>query len=140
MSVYFDTSVIVPLFAVDAFVARARAFLATYPTDVFVSEFAVAEFASVIGMRCRMKALTLEEGHKVLVNFDTWRARKTLTAETLPSDIRAAEAILRRLDLNLRTPDAIHIATTQRLGAALATFDARMAESAEALGVKTVVM
>jgi predicted nucleic acid-binding protein len=50
------------------------------------------------------------------------------------------QVMLRRLDLNLRTPDAIHIAIAQRLGAELATFDVRMAESAEALGVTAVAV
>jgi predicted nucleic acid-binding protein len=47
---------------------------------------------------------------------------------------------LRRLDLTLRTPDALNIAIAQRAGAAMATFDARMAEAAQALGLDVPTM
>lgn len=46
-----------------------------------------------------------------------------------------AANILRRLDLNIRTGDALNIAIAQRLEATLATFDGKMAENARALGV-----
>jgi predicted nucleic acid-binding protein len=43
--------------------------------------------------------------------------------------------VIRRLDLNLRAPDAINLAIALRLGAALATFDRRMTENARTLGL-----
>jgi uncharacterized protein len=48
-----------------------------------------------------------------------------------------AARFLRRLDLNLRAPDALNIAVAQRLGIAIATFDQRMAVAARRLGVPT---
>lgn len=51
-----------------------------------------------------------------------------------------AAGYLRRLDLPLRTADAINIAMTQRLGADLATFDTAMAQSALILRVKIVAI
>ncbi|HVH76374.1 MAG TPA: hypothetical protein VM755_15780 [Stellaceae bacterium] len=53
----------------------------------------------------------------------------------ISADIAAADAFLRRLDLNLRAPDAINIAIAQRLGADLMTFDERMTANARALGL-----
>ena len=50
------------------------------------------------------------------------------------SALRAAEGFLRRLDLTLRTPDAVHVALARRIGASLASFDKKMAASARALG------
>ncbi len=47
----------------------------------------------------------------------------------------SASEFFRRLDLILRTPDAINIAIAQRLGATLFTFDKKMATNAEILGV-----
>ena len=52
----------------------------------------------------------------------------------LPPTWRQRAAFLRRLDLTLRTPDALHIAIAQRLAAELMTFDQKMAASARALG------
>jgi predicted nucleic acid-binding protein len=39
----------------------------------------------------------------------------------------------------LRTPDALNIAISQRVGAALATFDDKMADNARSLGVPVVI-
>ncbi len=50
-------------------------------------------------------------------------------------DIDAGNRILRRLDINLRTPDAIHIAISRRLEATLVTFDRSMVAGARALGI-----
>jgi predicted nucleic acid-binding protein len=61
-------------------------------------------------------------------------ARSTDNVETLSADIEAANAFLRRLDLPLRTSDALHIAICQRADASLATFDAKMKASAINLG------
>jgi uncharacterized protein len=55
--------------------------------------------------------------------------------KTTASDIASAASFIRRLDLNLRAPDAINIAIADRIGAALATFDDRMAAAARALEV-----
>ena len=55
--------------------------------------------------------------------------------ETTSDDIARAETMLRRLDLNLRAPDAIHIVIAQRSEAMLVTFDLKMADSARFLGV-----
>jgi uncharacterized protein len=55
--------------------------------------------------------------------------------EITTADIDAANRILRRLNVNLRTPDAIHIAISRRLEATLVTFDRSMAAGARALGV-----
>jgi uncharacterized protein len=136
LSIYLDTSVIVPFFLADPFVSRARAFLHTEPVGLLVSDFVSAEFASVIGRRVRMKLLSTDEARAAFSNFDTWVERATTRIEALAADIRTAEGILRRLDLTLRTPDALNIAIAQRANAILATFDAKMAESAGILGTE----
>lgn len=46
-----------------------------------------------------------------------------------------ATAFVRRPDITLRAPDAIHIAAASRLGATLLTLDHGMARAAAALGV-----
>jgi predicted nucleic acid-binding protein len=99
-----------------------------------VSDFAAAEFASAIARRVRMRRLDLEDAREVFADFDAWTARVAVRIETTPADIAAAGAFLRRLDLTLRTADAINIAVADRVGAPLATFDVKMSECARALG------
>ncbi len=67
----------------------------------------------------------------------TWRERWAADAETTRADVDAAIQLVRRFDLVLRGPDALHIAMAQRLGARLCTFDARMATAAAGVGLET---
>jgi predicted nucleic acid-binding protein len=140
LSVYLDASVIVPLFLIDPFASRAKAFLAAQAEEVYVSDFVSAEFASVVGIRLRAKALTSDEARTAFSNFDEWTARYALETQTTPADIRSATTMLRRLDLTLRAPDAVSLAVATRLGADLATFDMKMAESARKLHMSVAVV
>ena len=135
LTIYLDNSVVVPLLLPDIFAGRAEAFLLSAPTGLIVSDFVSAEFSSVVGIRLRTGKLKLKDARTALANFDLWRGQRTLTAETTTRDIRAAESMLRRLDLTLRAPDAINLAVAQRLAADLATFDAKMAACASKLGI-----
>jgi len=135
VSLYLDASVLVTLFVTDPSSARAEAFLSVHPEIVVVSDFGVAEFSSAVGRRVRTRDLAREDGELALSNLDTWVARSAYREETTTADIDAANRILRRLDINLRTPDAIHIAIARRLEATLVTFDRSMAGGARALGM-----
>ena len=135
MSLYLDASILVALFVIDPSSARAEAFLSAHPEIVVVSDFGVAEFSSAVGRRVRTRDLTQKDGQLAFSNLDTWVGRSAYRGEIATADIDAANRILRRLDVNLRTPDAIHIAISRRLDATLVTFDRRMAAGARALGI-----
>lgn len=135
MSYYLDASVLVALFVIDPASARAADYLSAHLAIVVVSDFGAAEFSSAVARRVRTGDLTREDGQLAFLNFDTWIARSARRHEITTADIAAADRILRRLDINLRTPDAIHIAITQRVGATLVTFDNGMAAAARALGM-----
>jgi predicted nucleic acid-binding protein len=135
VSVYLDASVLVALLTNDALTARADAYLRASAPVLIVSDFAAAEFASAIARRVRTAEISLDEGRIVFSTFDAWIARAARREETRAADIVAATAFLRRLDLNIRTADALNIAIAQRVGAALVTFDQKMAASAVTLGM-----
>ena len=134
MSAYLDASVLVAIFTNDEFSDRALAMLSSRETFA-VSDFAAAEFASAIARQVRMRIIRANSARAVFATFDQWRAEKAVAVETTPSDIAVCAGFLRRLDLPLRTGDAFNIAIAHRLGATLMTFDIKMAESAQALGV-----
>ena len=139
MSVYLDASVIVALLMVDALTARADAFFRANTPVLIVSDFAAIEFASAVARRVRTGNITADEARRGFSAFDAWVARATVREETSSADLRAAEALLRRVDLSLRTADALNIAIAQRMRASLVTFDRKMAATAEVLGIPVVV-
>jgi predicted nucleic acid-binding protein len=138
LSVYLDASVLVSFFIEDAETARAERFLRSGPGMLVVSDFGVAEFASAVGRKVRERRLRLEEGRAVLADFEAWTEQVAVTAETTPHDIAAATRYLKRLDLTLRAPDAINIALSQRLDAAIVTFDKMMARAVRIVGATVV--
>ena len=135
MRLYLDANVIIPLFTTDKFSDRARALVENEDHDLFISDFTAAEFASVIAVRFRRRELDEEQARSVFLVFDTWTETETPLETATSADIHVATNALRRLDLNLRAPDAIHIAIALRLGLTLATFDERMAAAARELGL-----
>jgi uncharacterized protein len=135
VSFYLDTNVIVAILTPEPFSDRAERFARANPDGLLVGDFAAAEYVSVIARRVRMRELPLDEARDALTAFDFWRSRSARTIRTTAPDVATAETYLRRLDLPLLTPDAIHIALAQRLGATLVTFDRAMAASARVLGM-----
>jgi predicted nucleic acid-binding protein len=132
---YLDTSVIVNLLLKEPFSASAEAFVSRNRDVLVVTDFAAAEVSSVIARRVRMGEISEDAARVHLADFDDWLARSVLRTEITSADIARADSYMRRLDLSLRTPDAIHIATARRLEARLATFDRRMSAAARTLGV-----
>ena len=138
LSWYLDTSFLVALLTAEPFSERADDFLRQHPAPLTVSDFAAAEFASALARRVRMRESSREDAVQDFSDFDLWAARSITQVELAKTDIVRAASFLRRLDLPLRTPDAIHIAIVERIDAALVTFDQAMAASARVLG--TTVM
>ena len=114
---------------------RADAFLAGEPGPFDVSDLTVAEFASAMARRVRMRLFDLDKARSALGSFDAWIDRTAVRNTITAADFALANSLLRRLSLPLRTLDALHIALAQRIGATLVTFDNRMADSARALGM-----
>ncbi len=138
MRIYLDGSVLVALFTADALTTRAETLLRDTSPTLVVSDFAAAEFASALARRVRMHTLTEGEARTGFATFDAWTSRVAGWAETTPADARLAAMFLRRLDLTLRTPDALNVAIAQRVEASLATFDEKMTASARVLGSRVV--
>ena len=136
MSIYLDTSVLVGLFvAHDGFATRARALADAHAFDPIVSDFVITEFASVIARLTRMNSPGEAQAREIFAEFDAWAGKYADLAEVVGSDIQTAEAFIRRLNLNIRAPDAINLAIAKRLGAPIATFDHGMAANAKVLGI-----
>ncbi|MDO8913792.1 MAG: type II toxin-antitoxin system VapC family toxin [Phenylobacterium sp.] len=137
MSAYLDASVLVALFTEDPFSQQAGDLLARQPI-VLVSDYAGAELSSTLARLTRTRELTVENARAACATFDIWLERSATKVETAPADIALAQTYLRRFDLTLRAPDALHIAIAARCRTPIATFDSGMARCAEILGVELV--
>ncbi len=133
MPPYADTSVVVSLLVQDGLSPAARQAMAGH-ARIYLSDFLRVEFAAATARRVRMRLLTPAEAAQAFAALDTWVALATPCA-LLREDMQQVEAWLRRLDINLRGPDALHLAMAHRLGAPLLTLDRGMADAARALGV-----
>ncbi len=136
MSVYFDASLIVSLLIEDNSSERASAYIEGHGPVPVVSDFAAAEVASAIGLRVRSKRLSESQARAAFADFDAWRGGKSDACWLSAEDVTMADSYLRRLDLSLRTPDALNIAIAARLGVEVATFDEQMKTAAGRLGLK----
>jgi predicted nucleic acid-binding protein len=102
---------------------------------LIVSDLAAAEFSAGVARRHRVGDITGPEAAQVFAAFDAWLALLGPQPAIETIDFVAATALIRRLDLGLRMPDATNIAMAQRLGANLFTFDKKMAAAARAIGL-----
>lgn len=139
MSLYLDTSVFVALLTDDIFTERADRYFRQNPQTAIISNLGTVEYASVLARRVRMGRITTSQARSSFSALDGWSLRSARRVELDPTDIAMAEHWLRRLDLPLRTLDAMHIAIAQRLSATLVAFDQRMVASAQALGAAVMM-
>ena len=138
MSLYLDASAILSSLLGEPTSDRLERFFASHP-DRLISDFAAVEVAAVLSRLVRTRTLDAADGNARLADFDAWR-----TAISSPVDLQAVDALLagtyvRRFDLMLRAPDALHLAIARRVDATLVTLDRRMAGAAEELGISVAV-
>lgn len=135
MSLYLDASVLLPLLVEEDATRAVSSLLAGADEPPLVGEFAVAEVASGLSRLGRMGVLTPEEASHRLAMFDVWRADDTEPCDIVAADVRLCGLFVRRFELKLRAPDALHLATVRRLGATLVTLARQLAEASRRLGV-----
>lgn len=138
MSVYLDASVIVPILVDGPPSAAVHAFLLRNRETILVSDFAASEVASALSRLVRTGDLDRDDAESRLTTFDTWLVADTLAVPIEPDDVPLAAALVRRFELKLRTPDALHIVIADRCNAALVTRDSGMAAAAAIVGVRTI--
>ncbi len=138
MTAYLDASVLLPNLLPEPASAAVDRFLNALPSAPLVSDFAAAEVASAVSRLVRMGVLTEVIANRRLADFDAWRAEGADTIELIGADLRLCGVIVRRFQLGLRAPDALHVAICRRLSATLITLDRRLAAACEVFGVVVV--
>lgn len=140
MRSYLDASVLLPLIVEEAASGAVDDFIDRDSGGLIVGDFAAAEVASALSRLVRTRVLDAHDASARLADFDVWRAADAQALDVERSDVRAAGLIVRRFELMLRTPDALHLAICQRLDAPLITLDRRLALAARAMGVEVELL
>jgi predicted nucleic acid-binding protein len=139
VSAYLDASALVATLVREPGSVAIDAFLEQYDGTIGVSDLAAAEVASALSRLVRTRLIAQEDAEARLSDFDTWRSIRTETIDIEPSDARLANTYVRRFDLMLRAPDALHAAICRRLDLTLVTLDQRLAKAARELGIEVRV-
>jgi uncharacterized protein len=139
LSAYLDTSVLLPTLIAEPTTEAVYDCLGAYEQELLISDLAAAEVASALSRLTRMAMLTDADAYARLADFDAWRAAMSVPVDLAASDARLAYMYVRRFDLGLRAPDALHLAIARRLDATLITLDRRLAAAAREMGVEVNV-
>ena len=134
-----DASALIPTLVAEPTSAAISAYLADETVELLVSDFAAAEVAAAVSRLVRTRLLAADVAMARLTDFDVWRAEVATSVEVRPGDVQSAYAFVRRFDLMLHAPDALHLAIAKRLGAGLVTLDRALARAARTLGIAATV-
>ena len=127
MTFYIDTSVVVPLFVDERHTRAAVAWMEHRPSFC-IGRLTLAEAGSAISRLRRMDRMDDATATQTLDLLDGWLAGGLTIIEHTPEDFIQAAALVRSPRPKLLSPDALHLATSLRLGATLVTFDNPLAE------------
>ena len=135
MNIYLDASVILPRLIQEPASPAVRQYLGAARQERLISDLAAAEVASCLSRLVRMGLIDTGDASARLADFETWRAATSSSVDVHAADARLAYTYVRRFDLMLRAPDALHLAIVRRIDAALVTLDQRLARAAQELGI-----
>ena len=136
---YFDTSAIASLFIPDVHTAAVRRHVRKFDSQFAASALCRLELSSTVSRHARMETIDQPDALAVLREADAWFESHGEMKSFAIADWAVADRIVRRFELKLRAPDALHIALCLRDALTLVTFDHTQAKAAEAVGVETII-
>jgi predicted nucleic acid-binding protein len=135
MKFYLDASILVSIVSEESSSDRVHDLLRLSDQLPVITDFCHAESSAALSKLVRLRARSPEDVDGLLAQLDYWAAEFGDRPAIVTEDVADAAQLVRRHDLSLRAPDAIHIAAADRLNATLLTLDLGMAKAAAALGV-----
>jgi predicted nucleic acid-binding protein len=136
--IYLDASVLLPLLVADAHTAQAVAWYSDLNATLIVSDLANLEVSAVVSRDLRKARFTQDAAENALLDFDAMRANCERLNHSA-ADFLLAQRLARDFSTKLSAADALHLASAKNAGAALATFDTRLAEAARAQGMEVAL-
>ena len=134
---YLDANAIVSLFVAESMSSRVVEIIGASPERLTISDFGAGEFASAISRLVRTSNLSVSEAELRFEEFDRWKTDQVtlfLTRDVLAN----AGELVRRFELRLRLPDAIHLALCAANRMTLVTGDKILRRAAGLKGVVVV--
>lgn len=135
---YFDASALAAVLLDEPARHRVDALLVDADSAPLVSDFAVAEVSSAVSRLLRTTLRDAAQAEALIQSLDEWVLETGGPISLDASDAWEATLLVRRFDLKLRAPDALHLAICRRLEARLVTLDNNLARAARALDVPCI--
>jgi len=138
LSLYLDASAVVPLFVPEPQHPDMHAFLAGCVLPFELSSLVRGEFVSAMGRYVRRGEMSPLKADENIVEFEAWRAANCRIRPMSDLVLDAATLLVRRFDLALRVPDAIHLVMARSAAVPLVTLDDRLLRAADQIGIAAV--
>jgi uncharacterized protein len=139
VDLYFDACALVPLFFPEASTLAIAAVANNTANNIHISALGSGEFASAFSRRLRMGEIAHSFAQERMTIFDQWATTDCVSVPINNTDIIRAVSLVRRFDLKLLMPDAIHAALCERHLLTLVTLDERLAEACGVMGVNVLL-
>ena len=136
---YLDASAVVPMLVREAASAAVDSAIRAWHGTLGISDFTAAEVASALSRLVRMGLLAEADARMRLADFDAWREADAISIQIYQADFGLSDTFVRRFELKLRAPDALHIAVCRRLDFTFVSLDRRQTAAARTLGISTFV-
>ncbi|CAN5238817.1 type II toxin-antitoxin system VapC family toxin [soil metagenome] len=132
MEIYLDTSVLVAIYVPEPHTENILAYLDENITKIFISRLTETEFHSALAIKLRTKQLTAKQVTEVTnvfnENLETFIYEKIFLSDNA---FQQAINFLTIHKTNLRTLDALHLASANTISANLLTSDQDLAKAAD---------
>jgi uncharacterized protein len=137
---YIDTSVLVAYYCPEAISEQVEDILINTSKPA-ISHLTEIELVSAVSRKIRDKALTQEQGNKIVSQFNTHIDQKSYTYLPLQSiHYLTARDWIAQFNTPLRTLDALHLAIATKSNIPILTADLKFAKSAKILGVEIITV
>ncbi|KXV35461.1 twitching motility protein PilT [Gluconobacter thailandicus] len=131
MSRYLDASVLVAALTNERETSRMQDWLGPQaPEDLFISDWGVTEFFSVLSIRLRSVPITVTDHANSVAMFTRLCADSIGVLPVTSQNVRSSARFSNQYALGLRAENAHHLAVCANYGATLCSLDRRLAEAA----------
>ena len=137
MKLYVESSLLVSALTTEAASPHIQEWLQKQEPDLlFISLWVETEVSSALSLKVRTGALTPAHREICLGGFAALKKRSFSIAPIKPKHFVSAARLIDASQHGLRAADALHLAVSMDIGAALCTLDAKFAQCAAALGAE----